>query len=149
MTAIKPVIKRYLSMTMQMADTLIDGMSLNIGEYRNLYGIFTGDPHNVGSLTSYLCKSKPNPEKLRVFTACWKGHVRTFELTPSGNLYLKVFAYPTLVDVEPSIQPDNVDEKIEGDFWLQFRSDFFGNQLFVPFRGGSVVSDSNEFLLKN
>ena len=80
-------------------------------------------------------------------SSLWSGYVDRFVLNADGTLDHVGYAF--LV----GFHDDNNDrytlqdgiERVTGDFYLQFRADFFGPHTYVPFRDGKIVTDRNEW----
>ncbi len=47
------------------------------------------------------------------------------------------------------IEPDETYELATGDFWLDFRPDFYGGFVYVPFKNGKLITDKTEWVIKN
>ncbi len=129
-------------MTAQVSEKLINKNSEVDFDGYALYSIGIENPENDANFKPYPFKQKPDPSIPVVFTACWRGHVSVYELESSGELRLIKYEYPFH---EPPIEPDTADEILEGNFWLELRTQFFGDQLFVPFENGRIVTDRSKW----
>ncbi|MCG8093229.1 MAG: hypothetical protein JAZ17_06305 [Candidatus Thiodiazotropha endolucinida] len=108
-----------------------------------LFSICVGDPTDYKNYKVYPFEQKGDPEKCAVCSACWRGYVSVYELEPSGEIRLVKFEYPF---GRTPREPDEVGEKLKGDFWLNLRTEFFGDKLFVPFVNGKIVTDKSKWL---
>jgi len=130
-------------MTAQFSQRFINNHKVFSIEGYNLYCISISKPKEYENWVGYPIKSEADPNKLNVFTACWAGYIGVYELNESGKLTLTQFEYPSFED---KIEPDSVYEVLQGNFWLEFRTGFFGDKLFIPFISGELVIDSNKWL---
>ena len=88
-----------------------------------------------------------HPSHQPTCSSLWSGYVDRFVLNADGTLDHVGYAF--LV----GFHDDNNDrytlqdgiERVTGDFYLQFRADFFGPHTYVPFRDGKIVTDRNEW----
>lgn len=132
-------------MTAQIPEQLINKHG-EIDFYGNtLYSICVGDPTSLLERQVYPFKHKGDLDKCQVFSACWRGYVSVYELKQSGEIYLVKFEYPFGSE---SSESDEVNERLEGDFWLDLRTEFFGSRLFVPFENGQIVIDKDKWIIK-
>ena len=131
-------------MTAQLSERFINNHKVFAIEGYNLYGISLSKPNDYKNWVCYPIKSKADPKKLSVFTACWKGYIGVYELNESGKLTLTQFEYPSF---EEKIESDLVYEILKGDFWLEFRTGFFGDKLFVPFIDGELEVDNKKWVM--
>ena len=129
-------------MTAQFSQGFINHHPDFILEGFNLYCILVTHPDDE-NWAGYTFKSKPDPTKLNVFSACWNGYVNVYELSTSGTLALIKIEYPSLGGV---ITPDAVYEILEGDFWLEFRDGFFDDILYVPFVKGQLLKEKETWV---
>jgi hypothetical protein len=113
--------------------------TVDLADY-HLYHIFTGAPD--GERQPYVFEQKGDPDKCEVLTALSRGYVSIYELQSSGELCLIGFEYPGLERREP----DEANELLQGDFWLEFRIGFSGDKLFIPFKNGKIVTDTNSWI---
>jgi hypothetical protein len=130
-------------MTAQIPEKIInrhDGV--DFGDYE-LVSIFVGNPTDINSRKDYPFKEKGNVDKVTVCSACWRGYISVYELTSSGELVLIAFEYPF---GNAPMDTDPVNEVLEGDFWLELRTEFFGDAMFIPFENGKIVSDRSRWL---
>lgn len=130
-------------MTAQVAETLINNNEVDFGDYA-LYSVCVGDPEDSRNLKEYPFKQKADSEKFMLNTACWRGYVSAYELMPSGKLRLIRFEYS--IGHNPD-DYDEVDEVLEGDFWLDLRTGFFGAKMLVPFENSQIVTDRSKWRL--
>ena len=149
-------------MTAQIPEKIINRYdNVDFGDYE-LFSVFIGDATNYKKRKPYPFKQKGDPNKCVACSACWRGYVSVYELQPSGQLKLIRFEYPgflrsTEIDnsnhvPEPWIEfdrtPKEADEAVEilkGDFWLELRSGFYGEEMVVPFVKGKIVTDTNRW----
>ena len=96
----------------------------------SLYYIWQGHPADEGEKHFYQLKSKPDPEKVGVMSACWDGYAGSYQLSAEGSLILTRFHYFLPNGLGES---DALLEELHGDFYLEFRTHFEGDQLYVPF----------------
>lgn len=108
-----------------------------------LFSICVSDPADYKNYKGYPFKQKGDPDKCITCSSCWRGYVSVYELTSAGEIVLIKFEYPY---GRTPREPDDASEVLKGDFWLQFRTEFFGDKLFVPFKNGMLVTDKNEWI---
>ena len=129
-------------MTAQIPEKLISKhKQVDFGNFK-LFSVCVGDPTDYKRRTTYPFKEKGDPHKCAVCSACWRGYVSVYELNESGELLLTKFEYPF---GRAPRDPDLANEILEGDFWLEFRAEFFGEKLFVPFENGKIVTDRSRW----
>ena len=109
----------------------------------SLYYIWQGHPADKGEKHFYQLKSKPDPEKVEVMSACWDGYAGSYQLTAEGRLILTRFHYFLPDGLGES---DDLLEELHGDFYLEFRTHFEGDQLYVPFTEGKVTIDQKQWV---
>lgn len=116
-----------------------------------LYGLFRGDPD---SREPFVFPTPPTPNSDVVFTALYRGYVAEFVLDSDGHLTVVAFRYLRELEFDEAgnALPDQefwrtepTSDRIDGDFWLEFRPDFMGDQTFAPFRNGRLVCDRSEW----
>lgn len=131
-------------MTAQIANTLINEcIEVNFNDL-NLYAVLVGDIENRQNTASYPFKQKATQEKLNVFSTCWDGYTSKYKITQNKELVLIGFQYPALLPEK--IEPDEVYEVAEGDFWLDMRPSFFEGFVYVPFKDGKLITDRKEWI---
>lgn len=81
---------------------------------------------------------RPHPSKVVQCTALWRGYVSAYRLTVDGSLVLTRLVYPFTEDAAP----DEANEALRGDFWLDLRDDFLLDGIRVQFRQGRIVVDA-------
>lgn len=125
---------------MQMPEVLIlEHGTFELPKFQ-LYGVMVGDIDNSKTWSGYKFSVVGDPTKMRMCTALWRGCVSTYVLRSNGTIHLKQLEYPFTEGVEP----DEVDEKLIGDFWLDMRKSFMGDAVRVPFVDGHIeVTESN------
>jgi hypothetical protein len=129
-------------MTAQISEKLINKIDeIDFGNY-SLYSISVSDPADYKNWKGYPFQQKGDPEKCAVCSACWRGYVSVYELNPSGEIRLVKFEYPF---GRTPREPDDADEVLKGGFWLEFRMEFFGDKLFVPFEKGRIILDKSKW----
>jgi len=95
-------------------------------------------------IIGYEIKAEIEKQEKAFTTSLWRGFIGTYELNPSGTLYLvKVSVFTGQRNKE--FKDTDVSEKIEGNFVLDFRERFFGDRLFVPFENGKVILDQSKW----
>ncbi|MHC6645502.1 hypothetical protein ACYTPF_02900 [Alteromonas sp. HB246098] len=109
----------------------------------SLYYIWQGHPSEEGEKHFYQLKSKPDPEKVEVMSACWDGYTGSYQLSAEGKLILTKFYYFFPDGLGES---DALLEELQGDFYLEFRTHFEGDQLYVPFTDGKVIVDQEQWV---
>lgn len=109
----------------------------------SLYYIWQGHPSEEGEKHFYQLKSKPDPEKVEVMSACWDGYAGCYQLSVEGSLVLTHFYYYLPDGLGES---DALLEELQGDFYLEFRTHFEGDQLYVPFVDGKVIDDQEQWV---
>ena len=109
----------------------------------SFYYIWQGHPADKGEKHFYQLKSKPDPEKVEVMSACWDGYTGSYQLTAEGRLILTRFHYFLPDGLGES---DDLLEELHGDFYLEFRTHFEGDQLYVPFTEGKVAIDQKQWV---
>ncbi|MCU7553193.1 hypothetical protein OCL06_01120 [Alteromonas sp. ASW11-19] len=130
-------------MTAQIPEKLTNNMrEVSFDDYA-LFAIGINDPKGLTKYQGYPLKHTPDSAKYSDCTACWRGFVANYELTPAGEIQLVKFEYP--LSPVPS-EPDEVHEILKGDFWLELRKGFYGDKLFVPFKNGKIITDSTEWV---
>ena len=130
-------------MTAQLSQRFINNHQDFTLEGFYLYGISVSKPKDYSNRGGYLFKNQADPKKLSASTACWDGYIGVYELNSFGELTLVQIDYPSF---EKRTEPDTVNETLQGDFWLEFRSSFFGKKLFVPFFDGQLVLDEKKWV---
>jgi len=109
-----------------------------------LYGITVGNIDDPKSCTSYKFATTGSKEKMTMCTALWRGYVSTYRLKADGSLTLEKLEYP----FSKGVEPDEVNEVLQGDFWLDLREWFMGDGMKIPFVEGKVVADRTQWKLK-
>ena len=80
----------------------------------SLYYIWQGHPADEGEKHFYQLKSKPDPEKVGVMSACWDGYAGSYQLSAEGSLILTRFQYFLPNGLGES---DALLEELHGDFY--------------------------------
>ncbi|APD93685.1 hypothetical protein BM523_06520 [Alteromonas mediterranea] len=109
----------------------------------SLYYIWQGHLFDEGEKHFYQLKSTPDPEKVEVISACWDGYAGSYQLNAEGRLILTQFHYFLPDGLGES---DALLEELHGDFYLEFRTHFEGDQLYVPFVDGNVIIDREQWV---
>ncbi len=133
-------------MTAQFSDTLINECEDIDFSDLHLYSVLIGDVKNNKNVAPYSFSQKANKEKINIFTACWNGYTSKYKISNSKELVLMGFEYPALLPEH--IEPDEVYEIAMGDFWLNMKSDFFADSIYIPFKNGKLVINKNEWINK-
>lgn len=124
-------------MTSQCPDILIvDTDSISLPEMQ-LYGVHVGDIDSPRGSSGYAFKTSPNKEKMTECSALWRGYVSVYRVMEDGSLVFERMEYP----FSEGVVPDQVNEILEGDFWLELRVGFMGDKVRVPFQNGRVQLD--------
>lgn len=98
-------------------------------------------------LIGYNLKTEIEKSEKTICSALWRGYVATYTLKKNGELFLTKLSYPELFDrANIQTREKNVLEKIEGNFHLEFRENFFGKRLKIPFKNGLIVLDKSQWL---
>lgn len=132
-------------MTAQFPDNLENKHSRVKLDGLHLYGVIRGDPRTsrAGWGDGPAFSSKPSrPANAVMCTALWRGYVATFVLEPDGRLRLTAFEYMLGLG---KWQKQEVDELLDGDFWVVMKPEFFGQRTYIPFRDGAVVEDRDQW----
>lgn len=130
-------------MTVQFSQGFSNKCPLVSLEGYSLYYIWQGHPSEEGEKHFYPLKSKPDPEKVEVMSACWDGYAGNYQLSAEGRLILTRFHYFLPKGLGES---DALLEELQGDFYLEFRTHFEGDQLYVPFADGKVIIDQEQWV---
>jgi len=112
---------------------------LDLGVWR-VFGVIRGEPcrENHGWGEQGPAYHATPGEARWVTTANWKGYTEIWRLTCDGRLELVAFEYD---DPARSERHRDVNETLEGDFYLVLKSVFQGPRLYLPFRNGVLVVD--------
>ena len=117
----------------------------------SLYGLFRGTPE---SREPFIYPTPPTPNPDTACTALHRGYVAEFVLDADGYLTVIALRYlrkPEFDDDGNAIadqefwRTESASDRLDGDFWLEFRPDFMADQTFVPFRDGRLVWDRSEW----
>lgn len=111
-----------------------------------LYAIVQGDVSlNHGWGVRFTFEAKPIfPEDCGISSGLWHGYISEFSIDRNGRLTLDSFLFPTA----PGKPRQLVGEKVEGDFWLVMKSDFFGDRVYIPFKDGGVIADESKWIVE-
>lgn len=124
-------------MTSQCPDILIvDTDSISLPDMQ-LYGVHVGDIDRPRGSSGYAFKTSPNEKKMTECSALWRGYVSVYRLKENGVLALERMEYP----FSEGVGPDQVNEILKGDFWVELRVWFMGDKVRVPFQNGRVQLD--------
>ena len=91
------------------------------------------------SIQEYQPRTPPSEPKVD-YAALRHGHVRHYTLHPDGRLELTRYSFPSS-DHEDQL----VSEFLEGDFWLIFRTDGASLNTYVPFVGGHITLNQDQW----
>lgn len=128
-------------MTTQCPEILaVDMESISFSNWE-LYGVSVGDIDKPQEAKNYPFESTADESKITPCTALWRGYVSAYRLRSNGTLVLEHLEYPFTF----GSAPDQVDEILRGDFWLELRSWFMGDSMRVPFRDGKVDADKRNW----
>ena len=80
-------------------------------------------------------------------SSLWNGYVDRCVLNSDGTLDHVGYAFLVGFNDNHSDRYKLQDglERVTGDFYLEFRSDFYGAHTYVPFRAGRVVTDTKQW----
>jgi len=132
-------------MTAQYPDKLVNKHPRVKTSGLHLYGVIRGDPRTsrAGWGDGLAFTTKPSPPSFAArSTALWRGYVATFLLQSDGRLRLVAFEY--MLGLR-KWQTQEVDELLDGDFWLVMKPEFNAQRTYIPFRDGMVVEDQGEW----
>jgi hypothetical protein len=107
-----------------------------------LFGIVQGEPskeNNGWGTRKRITKFVPRAAKSRL-TSNWKGFTQFYALQATAECILLSIRY----DDDGTTQ--QINETLQGDFFLCFKSDFFGPRLYVPFQDGKLVLERDEWI---
>jgi hypothetical protein len=122
------------TMTTQLAEVLVvDPGAIELPQMK-LFGVIVGNIDDLESWSGYKFTATGDPSKMTMCTALWRGYVSTYRLKVDGTLVLERLEYP----YTDGATPDEVQEPLRGDFWLDLREWFMGNGVKVPFVNGKV-----------
>ena len=129
-------------MTVQISNELIvEYPQINLGNLKP-YAIVHGDidsNHGWGERYEFIRRPK-GVEQGEVCSALWRGYVATFVLKETGALYLIRYDYPFSKN-----ESEEFEERIEGDFWLVLKEQFFGARTYLPFVDSIVDADEKNW----
>lgn len=104
----------------------------------HLYAIVRGkQPSRPRWNNQYPFAHRPRPSNDAVCAKLWRGYLAYYRLTEEGRLILMRYEYP----FDPSQPADEVNELLDGDFWLVMKESFYGDCTYVPFLDGRIQSD--------
>ena len=126
-------------MTMQLPEHLVVDEGAVRLPTMQLFGVLVGNIDNPKSWSGYKFSATGNPEKITMCTALWRGYVSTYRLRADGSLTLELLEYP----YSDNATPDEVNESLKGNFWLDLRAGFLGDGVRVPFIDGLIQADSS------
>ncbi|MHC5537641.1 hypothetical protein ACYOEI_05355 [Singulisphaera rosea] len=133
-------------MTVQISDKLMNLYSRVNTDGLRLYGVIRGDPRDPsdgwGDGPAFAAKPTP-PNESVLCTGLWRRYVATFVLERDGRLKLATFEY--LISVR-EWQREEIDELLEGDFWMVMRPHFNADRIYIPFRESVVIEDRDRWL---
>lgn len=133
-------------MTTQVSDQLINNyIEIDFGDLHP-YGVAVGNVQsNNGWGIPYPFKNVPSPSEERV-SFLWRGYISVYQLNSDGQLILEKYEYPNLGGKR---EPDLVNEILDGDFYLIMKTEFRGVRTYIPFRGGRIVPNPDEWIVEN
>ena len=135
-------------MSAQIPDVLINEHPRLRLDGLKLYAVIRGDIHSShgwGERYEFLDKPDPSLATARA-TNLIRGHVAKFRLEPGGGLVLEEYQFLTGSFRRWGRQP--VAERLTGDFWIVLKPTFFGQRVYVPFRGGRIVEDRGAWVIE-
>jgi hypothetical protein len=134
-------------MTIQFSDRLSNECEeVDLWDF-GLYGVRVGDiTTNHGWGEPYPLQALPTDEKRKVMTCNWRGYICAYRLRFDGELILERFEYPAILP--EVIEPDLVEEKLTGDFWLVMKEQFSGLRTYIPFKDGHIVTDKSQWIVE-
>jgi hypothetical protein len=129
-------------MTAQMSDVIsCDFDEVDLDGLR-LYRVICGDIlSNHGWGDPYPFQRQPNPPKVPMCSALWRGFVSTYELRSDGDLYLVSYTYPFSKQ-----QEEHFEEQLKGEFWLVMKPHFEAERVYIPFVRSTIVSDERQWV---
>lgn len=130
-------------MTEQISDILTNNMHEVTFDGYAPYAVLLSAPQDDKNVRHYPFTQTSDSSKHVSSSACWRGCISVYELTPAGELHRVKFVYPD--DGTPSA-PDDTHERLTGDFWLELRKGFEDEKLYVPFRDGNIVLDNRQWV---
>ncbi len=81
-------------------------------------------------------------------SSLWNGYIDRFILNADGTL--DHIGYAFLVgfndDASDRYKLQDGAERVTGDFYLEFRHNFYGDHVYVPFRDGVIVANRDEWI---
>jgi hypothetical protein len=132
-------------MTVQVPESLQnDYPRVDLGKLQ-LYAIVTGDPlANHGWGVPYPFRNTPQVPEGPMCSALWRGFIAAYHLTSEGTIRLVAYSYPFAAGRPRS----EVNEQLEGDFWLKMKPHFKGPSVYIPFLSGVIVADKSRWVLR-
>ena len=133
-------------MTAQASHNLINQYKLTFDldtQILKLYYIVTGRSYS-SSNPEYKHKVQPKESKVSPNSANWKGYIPTYVLDSNGHVFLKDYGRAT-----PEEYSGKYIEKLEGDFFLVMREEFFGETIAIPFIDGVIVDEEEKWYFQS
>jgi len=132
-------------MTSQVPDILVvEPGSIDLPQME-LHGVVIASIDDPKAWTCYKFANKGSEGKMTMCTALWKGYISTYRLKIDGTLVLERLEYP----FSRGVDPDEVNEPLQGDFWLDLREWFMGSGVMVPFVDGKIVAEKTHWKYKS
>ena len=130
-------------MTAQKSDVLINCYPhVNLDSLYS-YRILRDDPNtNNGWGEDYKFHRKPKKNDAG-FSACWRGHISTYQLCENGQLKLIGYCYPI-----SSVASEEFEEVLNGNFWLMMKERFFAPRVYVRFCDGIIDANVKNWLFE-
>jgi hypothetical protein len=103
----------------------------------------SGDLH-LFHIHGYEIKTEIKKTEKAFISSLRRGYIGTFQLNEDGSLCLTNISLFT-GRRSSEFQDSEVSEVITGNFHLDFREQFFGKRLFVPFEDGKIILDQSRW----
>ena len=128
-------------MTAQIPEVLIvEPGSIDLPQM-SLYGVFISDLDAPELGARYTFANRGSKDKMMRCSLLWRGCVSKYRLKIDGTLVLERLEYP----FTEGVLPDEVNEPLQGDFWLDLRESFSGDRVRIPFVDGKIVADKTHW----
>jgi hypothetical protein len=119
-------------------------------DFINLHPEFDSEGYKLFHVVDYKLKSKIEKTEKLVCSALWRGYIATYTLKEDGSLFLTKLSYPEIFDGSHiNAREKEVLEKIEGNFFIEFRASFFGKRFKVPFNNGIIDLNKSNWIYED
>lgn len=130
-------------MTAQQPDILLNDYNAIDFEDLGLFGVLTSHPRQ-GAVERYRLRTRPLPPGGAITTtALWRGYRTLYRLTDRGRLVHEGYQYET----SSGYAVQQAGEDLTGNFWLQMRQRYFGQNIYIPFPNGLLKKDRDQWIL--